>query len=87
MKDALPDQIVDRVAGYERRVELNKGLGPQQAIVQTLVNMLPDSLVTDPDEARNIGSVITYESVAQLEDVHEVSPVGRKCFRLLFPGS
>ena len=55
VKDRLGNQIIDRAAGLERRVQLQQRLWPEPLGSEVAVNKLPDATVADLDEAAGIG--------------------------------
>ena len=74
VEDALVDQLVDRAAGLERRVELDQRLGPEQTRVEFRLHLGVDHRVADLDEAADVGGVGGEQFLAQLEDVHGPFP-------------
>ncbi|OGR13710.1 MAG: hypothetical protein A2341_05875 [Deltaproteobacteria bacterium RIFOXYB12_FULL_58_9] len=84
VKMTCSEQGFQRVARFERRVELDERLGPQEPAGQFLFNQGFDAFVTDREEAANIGAVVGDNGVAEFEDVHPV-PLGGSCVTAMRP--
>ena len=50
VQEPLTDEVVDLTAGLERGVQLERRVGPQQALVEIMLDVLPDPLVLDRQE-------------------------------------
>jgi hypothetical protein len=61
---ALFDQLVDPITRLEGGVELYKGIGPEQAVVEASPDLVLDAGVLYPNEAAYVRSVISDEAVA-----------------------
>ena len=75
VKDALGDEVRHRLAGLERRVELDQGLRPERATVQDLVDVRAHPRVPDRDEAAHVVGVVRDQLVANGERIHSTTPV------------
>ena len=78
-QDSLLDQLVDRAAGAERRIELQQRLRPEPLVVEVFVDERLNPRVPDLDEAARIALVVIDEAFPQLEYVHRMS--SRLAFR------
>src|SRR5690606_38700604 len=67
---AVPDQLLQRLAGLERGVELDQRVGPEEASFHLLPHEAVDPLVMDGQEATDVVAVVGDDVVAQPEDVH-----------------
>ena len=74
VQQPLVDQVVDPSPGLECRVELNQWLGPKEPFSQAGIDILPDFLIADIDEARDVRAVIVDNPSAQIKNVHEAFP-------------
>ena len=72
-QDPLLDQIVDRAAGAERRIELQQRLRPEALAVEVVVDEPLDPLVPDLDEAARVALVVVDQAFPQVEYVHRKS--------------
>ncbi|MDQ3301764.1 MAG: hypothetical protein M3518_00210 [Actinomycetota bacterium] len=64
VEDAVAYKVVDPVACLEGGVELDKGIGPEQAIVDAPPDLAFDTRVLNSYEAAHVGAVIPDEAVA-----------------------
>jgi len=69
IEQALAHQVFDRPSGTERRVQLNKRLGPKRSCVQGCIDELGNSRISNLDEAARVASVVRDQSFPELEDV------------------
>jgi hypothetical protein len=67
---ASGDQLVERVAGLERRADLQQRLGPQTPAFELGVDVRADPHVADREEAPHVAGVVVDDSTAKIEDVH-----------------
>ena len=70
VEDAFRDQVVDRAAGAERRVQLEERLRPEPLRIEDVVDEPLDPGIADPDEAAGVVPVVGDQAVSQVEDVH-----------------
>jgi len=70
MQHPLLDEVRDRTAGRERRVQADPGVRPLHTFGELLVDEVPDALVAHLNEARCEQSVIRDDLLVDLEDVH-----------------
>ena len=70
MQGAVRDEIIDRPARQERRIQLKQRLRPQRAVIQGSIDLRLDARVGDLDEAARVARVVLYESAAEIKDVH-----------------
>ncbi len=70
VQDAPRDQVVDGRARLEGGVELDEGLGPEDAGLELAVDVVAQAGVADLDEAAGVGGVVLNQVVAEVEDVH-----------------
>ena len=70
VEGALVDEIIDRAAGPERRVELEERFRPEALGVENVVDESLDPRVTDLDEAPDVFPVVGDEISSEVEDVH-----------------
>ena len=54
MEDALFREIVNPFTWLKGGIELNEGFGPEDAGIETLINVLFDSLIPNLDEAPDV---------------------------------
>ena len=87
VEGALADQVVDRAAGPERRVELEERLRPEALALENAVDESPDPRVADLDEAPDVVPVVGDEISSQVEDVHPdpFTPCSSRARSLLRP--
>ena len=67
VKDPLGNQIIDRGAGLERRVQLQQRLRPEPLSSEVAVNKLPDATVADLDEAAGIVPIVRDQTVPEIK--------------------
>jgi hypothetical protein len=72
VQQALGDELVDGAAGFERRVQLNDRIGPQQPLGELAIDVVGDLLIADDDEAARVVRVVPDEALPKIEDVQLV---------------
>jgi hypothetical protein len=77
-------QIVDPFARLEVGVQLDQRVGSEGAGGQLLVHMLLDVLVSNVDEALNVGGIIANEVIAQGKDIHNLVSLSVGLFGLRY---
>ena len=70
MQEPLTDEVVDLTAGLERGVQLERRVGPQQALVEITLDVLPDPLVLDRQERLGVVPVVIDQLVPQRKYIH-----------------
>ena len=70
VEDPFRDQIVDRAAGAERRVQLEERLRPEAFGIEDVVDEPLDPGVADLDEAAGVAPVVGDQALSEIEDVH-----------------
>ena len=71
VKYPLGNQIIDRAAGLERRVQLQQRLWPKPLGSEVAVNKLPDATVADLDEAAGIVPIVRDQTVPEIKNIHD----------------
>ena len=69
VEHTLLDQFIDRLAGFERRVDLDQGLGPEQSLRERVLDLLADPPITNVDEGLDVRAVGLNQAVAEPKDV------------------
>ena len=64
VQDPVVDQLIDEAAGLERRVELERRVRPQQALVKLGLHMLGDPRIADREEALGVATVVANKMIA-----------------------
>jgi hypothetical protein len=67
-------QLSDGGTRFERRIELDQGDRPKQALSDILVNLGVDPAVADEDEAADVRSIVIDQALAESEDIHAKPP-------------
>ena len=70
MKNALLDQIIDPITGFERGVQLNEGIRPQLTGLEAFLNVLPNAGILTLDETVDVGAVFFDQVVTKIENIH-----------------
>ena len=64
VQDAVGHQFVYAFACLEGGVKLYQGIGPEEALVEPLPDLLLDARVFKPDKASDVGAVIVDQAIA-----------------------
>ena len=64
MQDTGLDQIVDVAPRFERRVQLQRRIRPQKALVELPLDMLPNPVILDRQERPRVIAVVADKLVA-----------------------
>ena len=70
MKELVIHQILHVPAPGKGRIELGQRVRPEQAAAEFGRDLVVDTLITDFDEALDVGGVIVDDAVAEIEDIH-----------------
>jgi hypothetical protein len=70
MQKTFVDEVVNRPARLEGRVELHHGLRPEKAFRELAIDALADSIIADDDEASRVVGEVIHEALTEFEDVH-----------------
>ena len=70
VQEPLTDEVVDLTARLERGIQLERRIGPQQALVEIMLDVLPDPLVLDREERLGVVPVVLDQLVPQREYIH-----------------
>jgi len=73
VQDPSLDELVDQAAWLVARVKLDKGLGPQQASPELVLNVLGNPPIRHLKEATGVVGVVGDELLPELEDIHRVT--------------
>jgi hypothetical protein len=74
VKPASAHQFVDRASGQKCWIKLEHGLRPERALIKLAFDLLQDASVRNLDEAAGIARVVTNQPIAQLKNVHDLTP-------------
>jgi len=83
MENTLLDEIINPVAWFERGVELNQWFGPEDARIETLINVLFDPWIANLDETANVCLVLCDEAISKFKDIHQAPRSSSGLFSLL----
>ena len=87
MQAPVPHEIVDEAPRRERRVQLQRRIGPQQPALELTLDVLPDALVLDRQKRLGVTPVVLDELVPKRENIQskpilrrpaELSPAARR---------
>ena len=70
----MSHQLVDPAAGCERRVELQKGFRPKQAVTQFSIYEFAHASIADVDEAADVAAVLIDDVLPEAKHVHGENP-------------
>ena len=73
VQESFGDEILEPVPILKRGVQLDERGGPEETALHLLLHPLVDSLIANRDEAADVSSVVLYDSVTEVEYVHEHS--------------
>jgi hypothetical protein len=68
-EDVLLDQLVNALARLEGGVQMDQGIGPEEALIEPLPALLLDVCVLYANAAADIRPVIVNQAIAKLEYV------------------
>ena len=74
VEDAFSDEIVDRAAGVEVRIQLKKGFRPESFSLKMTVDERFDPRIADLDEATCVVAVVPDQALPEIEYVQTVFP-------------
>src|SRR5690606_33381039 len=83
MQEPRFHELVDRLAGLERRVELQQWLRRQHARLEPLLDRFRYMVISDVDEALDVGEVALDKLVPEPEYIHAAFLPGQKCHSTL----
>jgi hypothetical protein len=69
----LDYQIVDRAGVLKGRVELNQRIRPESTLIKARGDKGFDALVSNSDEAADVGGVVADQPLAKFEYIHVVA--------------
>ncbi len=72
MEVAAADEVIEGLTGFEGGVHLDEGVGPEEAVVEVVVDEGPDAWVLDGQEALDVVPVLVNDLCAEIEDVQDV---------------
>jgi len=71
-------EVIDRSTGLERRIQLEKRLGPQRTAIQSVLHKLGGAGVPNLDEAVRVARVVGDQAVSKIKDVHSQPPAAHE---------
>jgi len=74
MQDTFSDELLDRLAALERRVELDQRLRPESPALEDVLDVVAHSLIANLDEAAHIVGVLLDQLVANRKCLHSTTP-------------
>jgi hypothetical protein len=75
VKHAIVDQLIDRLDHLQSGIQLDEGLGPEEALIELALHHLAGALVANGQEAPDKVAIPIDQAVSQNEDVHWESVV------------
>lgn len=74
VQSAIIHKAVYPAAPFKGRVELEQGLGPEQAFFHLLLDLLPDPIVRYVKKTADIAGIVADDAVTQAKNIHPVLP-------------
>jgi hypothetical protein len=74
VEETVADGVADVAARFERRVELDDRIWPEESFLQLLLDVRVNPRVADVDEAAREVRVVVDQALAKVEDVQPVLP-------------
>ena len=70
MKESFRNQVINQPTRFETWVELDERLRPQFPLFKFISDKIPDTVITDPNEAPDELAVIFDQVVPELKNIH-----------------
>ena len=74
VKHVFGNELLEGLAGRERRIELDQRFGPEHFAVELIVHEPAEIGIADVEEAARVLRVVRDDLVAEIEDVHRRLP-------------